>query len=48
LVGAGINSKKDVEISLKMGAKGILVASGVIKSKNPYESLKELAEGFLL
>lgn len=46
LVGAGVKSKKDVEISLKLGAKGILVASDVVKSDNPEKELLELASAF--
>jgi len=46
LVGAGIKSKQDVEISLKMGAKGVLVASDIVSSKDPEKELLELAEGF--
>lgn len=42
LVGAGIKKKRDVEIALKLGAEGILVASGIVKAKNPKEKLKEL------
>ncbi len=42
LVGAGIKSREDVEIALKLGAKGILVASGVVKAENPKERVKEL------
>lgn len=45
-VGAGIHSAKDVEISLKLGAKGILVSSYVVKSKNPEKKLEELASCF--
>lgn len=43
LVGAGIKTGKDVEIAMKLGAKGILIASGVIKSKDPEKTLRELA-----
>lgn len=46
LVGAGIKSRQDVEVSLKMGAKGILVASDIVCSKDPEKELLELAEGF--
>lgn len=45
LAGAGIKTREDVEKSKKLGCSGILVASGVIKSENPKESLKELASG---
>ncbi len=46
LVGAGIHSVEDVRISLDCGAKGILVASDVVKAKNPEKELTELASGF--
>lgn len=42
LCGAGIKSKKDVEIAIKLGSDGILLASGITKSENPKETLKEL------
>lgn len=44
LVGAGIKNGKDVEIAMKLGAKGILIASGVVKAKEPEKVLRELAE----
>ena len=43
IVGAGIKDKNDVEISLKMGAEGILVASAVVTDKDPESRLVELA-----
>lgn len=46
LVGAGIHSTKDVEVSLKLGAKGILISSYIVKSKKPEEKLLELARCF--
>jgi len=46
LVGAGINSKKDVVTSLNLGAKGVLVSSFVVKAKNPEEKLMEIASAF--
>jgi triosephosphate isomerase len=42
LCGAGINTRQDVKKALKLGAKGVLVASAVAKSKNPGKVLKEL------
>jgi triosephosphate isomerase len=45
-VGAGIHSIKDVEISLKLGAKGILISSYIVKNKEPKERLEELARCF--
>lgn len=46
LTGAGIKSKKDVEKSLELGCDGVLVASGVLKTKKPVERVKNLCEGF--
>lgn len=46
IVGAGVKNMKDVQISLQLGAVGILVASGIIKSKEQEKAIKELAEGF--
>lgn len=42
IVGAGIHSRKDVEVALKLGAKGIAVSSAITKAKNPRKKLKEL------
>jgi triosephosphate isomerase len=42
LVGAGIKSREDVYLAKKMGASGILVSSGVVKAKNPLDSLNSL------
>jgi triosephosphate isomerase len=46
LVGAGIHSAEDVKVSLKLGAKGILISSYIVKSKNSEEKLMELAKCF--
>lgn len=46
LVGAGIKSTKDVEVSLKMGAVGVLVASAVVQAQNQEQKLRELVAGF--
>lgn len=47
LVGAGIHSKEDVEVALKLGAKGILTATDVVLAENPEKQLLDLAQGFL-
>jgi triosephosphate isomerase len=47
ICGAGIVDKADVESALKLGAKGILVASGIIKAESWYDKIHELASGFL-
>ena len=46
LCGAGVKTKDDVVKSIKLGAKGILVASGVTNAKNPEKVLTELVRGF--
>jgi triosephosphate isomerase len=43
LCGAGITNGDDACAALELGAKGILVASGVVKAKDPYKALLELA-----
>ena len=44
LCGAGITRGEDVGAALKLGAQGVLVASGVVKAKDPYVVLREFAE----
>ena len=43
LCGAGITNGEDASSALDLGAKGILVASGVVKAPDPYKALLELA-----
>jgi triosephosphate isomerase len=42
LVGAGIKNGSDVAIAVKNGASGVLLASGVTKSSDPYSVLLDL------
>jgi len=42
LVGAGIHTKEDVEIAMKLGASGIAVSSAITKARNPAKKLREL------
>jgi len=44
LCGAGITHGEDVAAALRLGTEGILVASGVVKAKDPYKVLLEFAE----
>jgi triosephosphate isomerase len=44
LCGAGISRGEDVAVALKLGAQGVLVASGVVKAKDPYAILHEFAQ----
>lgn len=46
LVGAGIHSKEDVVVSLKLGAKGVLISSFIVKAKDPEKELTEIASAF--
>lgn len=46
MVGAGVKSRKDVEVCLKMGAKGVGLSSAFVLSENPKEVLEEIAAGF--
>ncbi len=45
LTGAGVKTKKDVEMAIELGTFGVLLASGVVKAKDPKEVLLSLAEG---
>lgn len=42
LVGAGVKTKKDVEIAMKLGASGIAVSSAITKAKDVEKALKKL------
>ncbi len=42
LVGAGIHSREDVKIAMKLGASGIAVSSAVVKAREPGKKLREL------
>jgi triosephosphate isomerase len=44
ICGAGIVNGEDVSTAMRLGSKGILVASGIIKSKNWQAKIKELAD----
>lgn len=44
LCGAGITKGEDVAAALKLGTEGVLVASGIVKAKDPYKVLLEFAE----
>jgi triosephosphate isomerase len=44
LCGAGITSGEDVAAALRLSTEGVLVASGVVKAKDPYKVLLEFAE----
>jgi triosephosphate isomerase len=44
LCGAGITTGEDVAAALKLGTKGVLVASGIVKAKDPRKVLMEFSE----
>jgi triosephosphate isomerase len=44
LCGAGISHGEDVAAALRLGTQGVLVASGIIKAKDPYAVMREFAE----
>ena len=44
LCGAGISHGEDVSVALKLGTHGVLVASGIVKAKDPYSVLREFAD----
>jgi triosephosphate isomerase len=44
LCGAGIGRGEDVAVALKLGTHGVLVASGIIKAKDPYVLLREFCD----
>jgi triosephosphate isomerase len=46
LIGAGIKTKEDVLKGLEHGAKGILVASGIVKAKNIKKEIEDLLDAF--
>ena len=46
VVGAGVKNKQDVIISLKMGAKSVMLASGFVLSKDLISVLEDIISGF--
>lgn len=45
LCGAGVKTGRDVAKALSLGTVGVLLASGVVKAKNPEKALRDLAKG---
>lgn len=45
LCGAGIKNGRDVSKAIELGTHGVLLASGVVKSKDPRAILMDLVEG---
>jgi len=44
LCGAGITNGEDVAAAIKLGTEGVLVASGIVKAKDPYSVMLDFAE----
>lgn len=44
LCGAGVSNGEDVAVALRLGTQGVLVASAVVKAKDPYRVLMEFAK----
>jgi triosephosphate isomerase len=44
LCGAGISHGEDVSVALRLGTYGVLVASGIVKAKDPYAMIREFAD----
>jgi triosephosphate isomerase len=46
LCGAGISKGQDVAAALRLGAQGVLLASGVVKAKDQRKAMLDLVEAF--
>jgi triosephosphate isomerase len=44
LCGAGISHGEDVAVALKLKTQGVLVASAIVKAKDPYSILRDFAD----
>jgi triosephosphate isomerase len=44
LCGAGISHGEDVAVALKLQTQGVLVASAIVKAKDPYSVMREFAD----
>jgi len=45
LCGAGVKNGRDVKKAIELGAAGVLLASGIVKSKDPRAALIDLVKG---
>lgn len=45
LCGAGVKTRKDVARALELGTSGVLLASGVVKARDPEKALRDLVKG---
>ena len=48
LCGAGVTTAGDVSKAIELGSEGVLVASGIVKSKDPRAILQSMANAMLL
>lgn len=46
IIGAGISTGEDIRQAVKLGAKGVIMASSFVLAKDPEAKLRELAIGF--
>lgn len=46
LVGAGVHEGKDVEVAVRLGAKGVVVSSAIVTARNPRGVLEEMLKAF--
>ncbi len=44
-IGAGVHSKEDIQVGRELGSEGVLIASAVVKAKNPKKVLQSLYRG---
>ncbi|MHA2249828.1 MAG: triose-phosphate isomerase [Candidatus Kariarchaeaceae archaeon] len=44
LTGAGVKTAEHVGVAIDLGTKGVLLASGIVKAKNPDEVMAEMAK----
>jgi len=47
LCGAGITNGEDVAAAIRLGTEGVLVASGIVKAKDPYKVMLEFAQAMI-
>jgi triosephosphate isomerase len=45
LCGAGVHTRKDVSKAIELGTSGVLLATGVVKAKDPESALRDLIKG---
>ncbi len=47
LVGAGVKTGDDVKKAIELGAKGVLIASGIAKANDPRKAIIDLVQGLM-